>query len=145
MRHGNEFCARRQRGFYILDPHLAFRRDRYDFQLYTDGIAEQLPRHDIGVMLKRGDEDFITSLQELAAPTGSNKVYCLGAVTGKDNFLFMRGIDEFLHLATHGFVFVGGTDTELMNTTMDVGVVGLHEMCHGVDDRARFLRTGSRI
>ena len=54
MRDGNQFGARAKRGFHILDPHLAFGCNGYDAQHDTNLLAQQLPRHDIGVMLKLG-------------------------------------------------------------------------------------------
>ena len=51
-----------------LHVQLAFIRDGDDLQAGACALAHHLPRHDVGVVLHGGDEDFITGLGDWPIP-----------------------------------------------------------------------------
>src|SRR6516162_1693252 len=48
--------------------------DRHHPQVDADAVAQELPRHDVGVMLHHRDENLVTRLQERVAPAVGDEV-----------------------------------------------------------------------
>ncbi len=103
-------------------------------------IAQQLPRHDVGMVLHRREHDLVAFLQELAAPGGGDKVDGLGGALGKDDFFDRTRIDEGAHLLARGFVSHGGRFAEVIGPAMHVGVLVAIGAADGVDHLLGLLR-----
>ena len=61
--------------------------DRRDDQLRAGLLANQLPGHDVGVVLEVRDQDLVTGLQARAAQALCNQVDRLGGATRQDNLI----------------------------------------------------------
>ena len=69
MGHRDELGAGRQQRLELRHVEPAGRVDRRDHQLEADAVAQQLPRHDVGVMLELGDHDLVAGFQEAPGPS----------------------------------------------------------------------------
>ena len=66
VRHRDEPGARREQLRIFLQQEFAGVIDRRHLQHDALAVAEQLPGHDVGMMLQGGDDDFIAGLEESA-------------------------------------------------------------------------------
>ena len=111
-----QLFVRRQIEFAVI-------KNRRHANLRALFIGHHLPRHDIRMMLQRGQNNFIARVQKLAAPAVRHQIDALGSAAGENHLAFFFGVDEGLQLAACGFVFGGGGFGQIMHRTMDVGVL----------------------
>ena len=82
-----------------------------------------MPRDDIGVMLHRADEDFITFAQEEGFTCGvGNEVNSLGRTSCEDEPFRGRGSDEAGDTSTSLLVVLCGELAELVYPSMHIGI-----------------------
>ena len=70
-------------------------------------FGNQLPRHDIGVMIGNADQDFVTRLQIWFGPAARNQVQRHRCTRGQNNLVTGCGTDEIGHLAAHRLIEIG--------------------------------------
>ena len=106
-------------------------------------LGEELPRHEIAVMLHLGEQDDVARAHDLVRPRRCATRLMLSVVPRVKMIsrLPRRGRRQPL---SGVFVGGGGPIAQLVESAMDVAVVVFVVMRQGVDDRARFLR-GRRI
>ena len=140
MRDRDQLGLRRQQLRQLVQLQLAAIVDRQHAQLGALLLAQHLPGHDVGVMLHRGDQDFIAGADVLAAIALRDQVDGLGRAAHKDDLALVGGIQKALHRAPRRFVLLGRVLGEIVHAAMNVGVVALVVMRDGVDHRPRLLR-----
>jgi hypothetical protein len=105
-------------------------------------FAQHLPGHDVGVVLHVRDDHLVPFPEEGPAVGGGDQVDGLGGAPGEDDLVVAAGVDEAGDLLAPGLEAVGGPLAQVVQAPVDVGVIGLVGLAHGVDDLARFLGTG---
>ncbi len=105
--------------------------DRRRHELDADTIAQQLPGHDVGVMLHDGEEHLIAGLQEGRTPAVGDEVDGLGGVPHEDDLARIGGTEEAPHLLARLLIELGRARREAVDAAMHIGVVA------AVDTRRR--------
>ena len=134
-----------QQPFILFQNQLAGIGERHDFQGRAAALAQQLPGHDIGVVLHAGDDDFVAGPDPLAAETAGHQVDAFGGVAGEDDLLNAGGIQKSPYFLPRAFVGAGGAFRQQMDAAMDVGVIAAVTLADGVDHRLGFLHRGGVV
>src|SRR6185312_7165921 len=108
--------------------------DRCNAELGAFGQTELLPRHDVGVVLKIGNDDFVTRTNVLLSEGRGDEVDRLGCSARKDDFFRRAGAEEACHLAARVFVSVGSARRKLVRRAVNVRVFVLVEITETIDD-----------
>ena len=87
MRKGHELGARRQQPLKLIEQQLAAIIDRRDAQLRASLVAQDLPGHDIGVVLHRGDQHFVARRDLRAAVGLRDEIDAFGGPADEDDFV----------------------------------------------------------
>ena len=103
-------------------------------------LGDHLPRHDVGVMFERREDDLVARLQELPAVGLGDEIDAFGRSADEDDFLRRRGSEECLHLLPRLLEGVRRPGRQGVGPAMDVRVVLGVEARHGVDHALRLLR-----
>ncbi len=102
-------------------------------------LAEQLPGHDVRVVLEVRDHDLVARAQAWPAPALRHEVDRFGRAAHEHDLAGRTGVDEALHAAARALEEIGRLLAQGMHATMDVRVRGLVVARHRVDDRLRPL------
>ena len=108
-------------------------------------LREELPGHQIAVMLHAGDEDHVALTQVLDATGVRDEVDALRAATGEDDLVLGIRADETGRLFPRRLKRIRGAGAQLMQGTMDVGVVPFVIMRQRADDGPRLLAAGRAV
>src|SRR5690606_24821466 len=114
-------------------------------QYRTGLFAQQLPWHDIGMMLQPGQQDLVASLKVGAPPGSRNKVDGFGCAAREYDFAGMLCVKQAAYGLTRNFVEIGGMLRQPMYAAMDIGIRALVENALGLDDAGRLLRCSAII
>ena len=117
----------------------------HDFQRRAGALAQQLPGHDVGVVLHAGDDDLVAGLDRAAAETARHQVDAFGGAAGENDFLDAGRVQKGAHLFPRALVGGGGSLRQQVNAPVDVGVIAGVTPADGVDDRFRFLHRGGVV
>ena len=123
---------------------LPFLVNRHDTQTDALVLLQQLPRHNVGMMLHHRKNNLV-SVTKTVAIRRRNKVDCLGSATGKDNLFSGCGIDVSTYFFTCTFLHFSSLLRQFMHPTVHIGLhrgVHLHDF---INHTTRCLRSGSRI
>ena len=114
-------------------------------QRRAGALGEQLPRHDVGVVLHLGDDDLVARADLRAGPRAHASVLAT-RLSASEAFLVKitssrdGRVDERRHLVAGVLERLGRLRAELVHGAGDVGVVALEVVDHRVDDDLRLLR-----
>ena len=136
--------SRIQKLLELIEDQFAAPVDRSHAQPRALFFTEDLPRHDIRVMLHARDQNFIARTHLSAAVGLRDEVNRFGGASHENDFFGRRGIQEGLHRAARGFMLPRGKFGEEMHAAVDVGVFVFVIVAEGVDHHLRLLR-GSRV
>ena len=107
-------------------------------------LGEQLPRHDVGVVLHLGDDDLVAlaDLQRAARPASvfATRLSASVAFLVKTTSSRLGRVDERRDLVAGALERLGRLGAELVHGAGDVGVVPLEVVDHRVDHDLRLLR-----
>jgi hypothetical protein len=78
---------RRQQFDETLDDQFTGRGDRRDFQFRAGTLTDELPRHDVGVVLHRRDQDLVAGLEKRQRKAVGDGVDRLRGAAGEDDFV----------------------------------------------------------
>ncbi|MPM79769.1 hypothetical protein SDC9_126810 [bioreactor metagenome] len=110
----------------------------------TGALADELPRHDVGVVLHHGDHHLVAGTE--TGPEGvRGKVECLGRVLGEDHLAGLGGPDEGGDLRPRALVRRRRLRAEHVHGTGHVGVVVGVEVGQRLDHLAGLLRGVRRV
>src|SRR5262245_1281764 len=141
----HQLGARAEQLLVPLEREFAVVVDGHDAQLRSLLFAQDLPGHDVGVVLHVRDDDLIAGTDVGTAKGLGYEVDSFGCAAREDNFLRLRRVEKALYLGPSFLVFAGGKLAEEMHGAMNVRVVMLVEAADGVDDAARLLRRGGVV
>ena len=105
----------------------------------TGALREQLPGHNVGVVLHLADEDDIPGTQIGPTPTVCHEVDGLGSVSGEYDFPCAMGIEKKSHPTAGALELIRGLLAELIHAAVDIGIGRTVEGCLRSDDRFGFL------
>ena len=145
MRQRQHPSAGREQVQKALEIHFAIERDGNGTNHGAGLARHDLPRHQVGVVLKARHENLVAGLQEGAAPSLCDEIDRFGSAPGEDDFAFAARIDEALQFVSSSFEGVGGALRQRVHAAMDVRVVVAVIVRLGVDDRAWVLCRGAVV
>ena len=87
-------------------------------------LAQEMPGHDVGVVLHDGQHDLVARLDALAAESLGDEIDRLGRAAGEDDLFGRRGVEEGAHLFARALVALGRRIGEIMQAAMNIGVFG---------------------
>ena len=108
-------------------------------------LGQQLPRHQVGVMLHLADEDVVARPDEPFAPGIGHGVERRGGAGREDHLLLLGGPDPPGDPGAGLLVGLGGLLGEEMHAAMDVGILPTHETVDRLDHRPGLLRRGAAV
>jgi hypothetical protein len=73
VRQRDQLVLRRQHRLHRVEIDLAVGGEWRDVDLDRHPIAQQLPRHDVGMMLQLAQQDAIAGLQDCARPSSARR------------------------------------------------------------------------
>ncbi len=141
----DELGARPEQLLIRVETNLPVIVHGHDLQHRARLRAKLLPRHDIGVMLKPGDDDLIVLADVLAAPALRDEVDGLGCAANKHDLVRRGGAKKAADLFARVLIGVGRARRQLVRAAMNVGVLEAVEMHEPVDDGLRLLRGGGVV
>ena len=128
-----------EHGVELVERQLAALRHRQVAQPRPGLLAEELPGHDVRVVLHLGDEHLVAGADVAAAPGVGDEVDGLGGVAGEDRAVGVPAHERGDALA-RALEQLGGLPAELVHAAVDRAVgVGV-EAVHRLDHLARLLR-----
>ena len=117
---------------------LAVLRERQHVELDAASLPQELPRHDVGMVLELGDQDAVAPLQELAVGIG-DQIDCRGAAAGEDD-LHRLHAEELRDVGARVLVQLGRAFGEAMDAAQHIGAAGRLVAPHRVEHGERRLR-----
>ena len=139
MGDAGELHLRRQQLDILLHDQLATLVDRRGLHRGATTRGDQLPRHDVGVVLHHRGQDAVARLQLRQHMAVGDQVGGLGGAGGEDDLIARTGMDEPRQLVARAFVSRRGLLAQLMHRARHVGVVLAIVRVHRRDHRLRLL------
>ena len=143
--HRDEPGAGRQKRLEGGQIQPAGRVDRRHDQPDADAVAQQLPGHDVRVVLELADQYLVAGFEEGRAPALGDEVDALGRAAHEDDLARVGGVQKRPHLLARLLEQLGRAGAQPIDAAMHIGVIGAVVIRDPVDDRARFLRAGAAI
>ena len=132
--------ARRQKLLELVDEEIALLVHRRPLDHRAMALAQEMPRHDVGMVLHDREHDLVAGLDALAPERIGDEVDRLGGVAGEDDLLGPRRVEERPHLLARALVAFGRRIGEVMQAAMHVGVFRRIGLLDAVEHRLRLLR-----
>ena len=114
-------------------------------QLRPDSGAQHLPRHDIGVMLHRADDDVVARADVGVSPAVRHEVNAFRGAANKHQFLRRAGVEERRRPLAHLLHARRSFRAEGMNAAMHRRIAVAVKFRLGVNHRFRLLRAGGAV
>ena len=108
-------------------------------------LAQEVPGHDVGVMLHHAQHDLVARLEPRRRPGVADHVDPHGRAGGEDDLVLVRRAEEALHDAARRLVLLGRDGREVVQPAMHVGVVVRIGLGDRVDHHLRLLRRGAVV
>ncbi len=102
--------------------------------------TDELPRHDIRVVLHMRDEHFVAGLEFSPAKRRGHEIDGLRGTARKDDLAARARVDESAYSLSRCLVSVGRALAQLVHATVNVRVIVLLVFDHRIDDALRPLR-----
>ena len=136
--------ARREGALEFVHAEVALLIDADPFQHRALALPQEMPGHDVGVMLHDGEDDLVP-LADGLTQRGRHKVQGLGRRPREDDLVGGGGVEEGAGLLARALESLGRGVGEIVQAAMDIRVFVLVGIDHAVDDRARLLRRGGVV
>ena len=94
LRDRHHLGARREQLLEFVEQEIAVVVDRRPFDHRAVALAQEMPRHDVGMVLHDREHDLVARLDALAAEGIGHQIDRLGGVAGKDDFFLAPGIEK---------------------------------------------------
>ena len=137
--------ARRQELLEFVDEEIAVVVDGRPFDHRALALAQEVPRHDVGVVLHDREHDLVARPDALAAEGVGHEVDGLGGVAGEDDLFLARCVEEGAHLLARVLVGLGRGIGEIVQTAVHVGVFGRVGVLEAIEHGLRLLRRGGVV
>ena len=122
----------------------AVRQQLGDLDRRAGTLGDQLPRHDVGVVLHPRDQDGVAGLQSRQRPRVGDQVDREGRAAAQDQVVAVHA-EERGQLPARAFVSLGGLAAQRVHRAADVGVVAAIEIVGRLDHRSRLLSGIRRV
>ena len=119
-----------------------------DRNVLEDGagpLGQLLPGHEVGVVLHRGDEDFVAGSDVRIAPTAGHQVDAGGRAGREDDFAGISAPMKARDFFAGFLVLLGAALAERVDAAVDVGVIALVHAAEHLDHLPRPLRAGGVV
>src|SRR5688572_18657798 len=143
--HCNQLNCRREHRLKDFHFKIAMLIHRNVFNGSPGAGRKLLPGNEIGMMFHFAGNDDITGFEIGLSPAIGYQVDTLGRIPGKDDFPPTSSIDKAADLLSSRLISGRSLFADLINPSMDIGMILSIIGVHGLDDRQRFLRTGGAI
>ena len=90
----DHFGARTDEFLEFVEQEISLVVDRRPLDHRALALAQEMPRHDVGVVLHDREDDLVARLDALAPERIGDEVDRLGGVSGKDDLFLAPGIEE---------------------------------------------------
>ena len=140
MGDANHSRARIQELLEFIQQQLAPVVDGGDAQPCTFFFTQNLPGHDVRMVLHGGNENFITRVYMCAAVSLGYQVDPFGGATYKDDLVGLGGINKVLYRLPGRFVLLCRMLREVMHAAVNVRVAFFVVTGNRVNDNLRLLR-----
>ena len=144
VREGDELGTGGKQSLEGHEVDLAARRDGRDNDLGAGALGDDLPRHDVGVVLEMGEQDLVAGLEVGPAPALGHEIDALGGAAHEDAAPGVLEAEELRDGSAGGLVGGGGLLAQEMYAAVDVGVLLGVIALEGLDDD-RGLLGGGRV
>ncbi len=138
MGDGQQLDLRGHRRAQRIQIECAVRRDLGHADGGAGTLRDQLPRHNVGVVLHARDQDHVTGLQPRQRPRVGHQVDGEGGAAAQHQVAGAH-VEEACQRVACAFVGVGGFASQCMHRAADVGVVAAVELVHRADHLHRLL------
>ncbi len=119
--------------------------DRHEFEVAVLLLDEDLPGHQVGVVLHLGQQDAVAAANVPSSPRVGHEIDGLGGVADEHDLVCVGGVDQPRRHRSGAFVGRRGALGELVDAAVDVrgvlGVIGVHGLDHG----ERLLARGGAV
>ena len=137
--------ARAKQPLELIEQELASVRNRRPLDYRTKPLAQEVPRHDVGVVLQDRQHDLVASLDVGHAPTLRDDVDSLGRILGEDDFFPSARVEEPPRCLARILILLRRRIRQVMDAAMHVGVFEAIAVIHRLDHGFRLLRRRSVI
>ena len=128
-----------------LGVDLAARIHGRDLELRAGLLAQDLPGHDVGVVLEMGDEHLIAGLEQGPRIALRDQIDRFGRAAHEDDLVARARIDEPHQPVARPLIQRRRLLAQGMHAAMNVGVVMAFVVIDRIDDRIRTLRGGAVV
>ena len=108
-------------------------------------LAQEMPRHDVGMVLHDREHDLVAGLDALAAEGVGDEIDGFGGIAGEDDLFLASGVEKRADLVARALIGLGRRVGEVMQAAMDVGIFGSIGVIEAVENGSGFLRGGGVV
>ena len=116
-----------------------------DAQARSLFLAENLPGHDIGVVLHGGNDDLVSAADVGSSPGLGHEIDAFGGPANKNDFAGIGGVEKSPHHFASLLVALGGPFGEGVHAAMNIGVLRLVVIHDGIDHGLGLLGSGGVV
>ena len=130
------FAERRLEG---VDVESALFGDIHPFEHGTLPFPQELPGHDVGMVLHDRQDDFIACADPRRHKARGHQVERVGRALGENDLFGARRVEELAHRLTRLFIGIGRSLRQRVQSAMHIGIGVLIGIGDRVDHRPGFL------
>ena len=145
MGDGDHLGARGEQRLEFVEQQLAVVGDRRPFQDRALPLLQEIPGHDVGMVLHDGKHDLVALPDMRGAIGARHQIDGFGGVAGEDDLGVGAGVDEAAHRLPRLLEIGGGEVAQVVEPAMDVGVFLSVGALNGVEHGSRLLRRGAVV
>ena len=145
MSDGDHLGARCEQRLEFVEQQLAVVGDRRPFQDRALPLLQEIPGHDIGMVLHDGEHDLVALPDMRGAIGACNEVDGFRGIAGEDDLGIRACIDEAAHRLPRLLEIGGGEVAQVVQPAMDVGVFLSVGALDGVEHCSRLLRRSAVV
>ena len=142
MGESEQLHLRREQLRKLIERERAILAHRHEAQPRAGSFRQQLPRHEVAVMLHLGEQNHVAGAEKFSAPRLRHQVDALGRSAGENDLVRTRRAQIIGDALPRALVGLGRARAQFVQAAMHVGVVVLVIMPERIEHRARLLRRG---
>ena len=140
LRHGDNLRLLRDFRLDVLLREVAVLLEVDVLERRARRLGDELPRHEVAVVLRDGDDDLVASLDIAEAIAVGDEVQRLRRILREDDLLRTSRIDELRRAHARVLVDLRCLDRERIGAAVRIGIAAAVVTADGLDDLLRFLR-----
>ena len=115
------------------------------FQHNAHTFTQEMPGHDIGMVLHYGQNDLVARAQMLHRPAIGHEVDALCGARVQNDLVWVFDIEEFGNGAAHGLILFGREVGQIVQPAVHIGVFLGVAAGHRINHHLRLLRRGAIV